>query len=598
MLVTLLSWMIISFCIWISGLACQRLIFCLWGYAVHKTTAIVVSGIVLATLYAQAMSLCLPLGKTTFLVFFAACVAWVLVDRRHVWAHACRARRLLCSTWRSRPVFLLLCLCILVYAACESARYPEGVDTYSYHAQTIRWAEEYGVVPGLGNLHTRLAYNSAFLCLQALFSFVWLTGISLHSMTGFLWLVFTAYAFFGFSFFQHSKHLLSDIFRVVFIVQMFCCSYTSAPATDFLPMCLIAYIFLVWSELDECGHKNPVAYGLLGLLGIFSICVKLSCAPLALFALKPAYDLVRAKRYGAFGLFCAFAAFLLAPFLVRNYILSGYLLYPFPSLDLFDVDWKIPKATLLYDYAVMLLWGRNWGWGDESALYATYSQSFVTWFPNWLKQSESLYGALAVLDIACIAAFFTVRKNRIYSFFLPMMASACFLFFLLTSPQVRFAEWYMFCLPILVGVFLAYDQMLALRQRCAPYLTYPAVRILCCVLLLGVMGWKTTWHYLRDKRMAAPFEIIWPQDYLPVDDPQYLERDGYKWYYSNGSGYRTLNGYYGFPGTISLDVLRHITLRGSTLAEGFRVRPDEIDIPYGFQSGPLSPEICAAIGIQ
>ena len=37
-------------------------------------------------------------------------------------------------------------------------------------------------------------------------------------------------------------------------------------------------------------------------------------------------------------------AFAIVPFFVRNVILSGWLVYPFTAVDLFDVDFKIPKG--------------------------------------------------------------------------------------------------------------------------------------------------------------------------------------------------------------------------------------------------------------
>lgn len=58
-------------------------------------------------------------------------------------------------------------------------------DSDLYHAQSIRWIEEYGVVPGLGNLHERFAYNSSFFALSALFSMKFLCGTSMHTMSGF-----------------------------------------------------------------------------------------------------------------------------------------------------------------------------------------------------------------------------------------------------------------------------------------------------------------------------------------------------------------------------------------------------------------------------
>ena len=64
------------------------------------------------------------------------------------------------------------------------------VDTGLYHAQAIRWIEEYGVVPGLGNLHSRFAYNSAAFPLCAVYSMRWLGGSlfpeGIHAVQGFL----------------------------------------------------------------------------------------------------------------------------------------------------------------------------------------------------------------------------------------------------------------------------------------------------------------------------------------------------------------------------------------------------------------------------
>lgn len=39
-----------------------------------------------------------------------------------------------------------------------------------YHAQAVRWYEEYGVVKGLGNLQWHFAYNSSYFAFAALFS--------------------------------------------------------------------------------------------------------------------------------------------------------------------------------------------------------------------------------------------------------------------------------------------------------------------------------------------------------------------------------------------------------------------------------------------
>ena len=43
----------------------------------------------------------------------------------------------------------------------------QHTDTGIYHAQAIRWYEEYGLVKGLGNLQQHFAYNSAYLAYAA-----------------------------------------------------------------------------------------------------------------------------------------------------------------------------------------------------------------------------------------------------------------------------------------------------------------------------------------------------------------------------------------------------------------------------------------------
>ncbi|MDR1863585.1 MAG: hypothetical protein LBQ67_06670, partial [Treponema sp.] len=62
-------------------------------------------------------------------------------------------------------LFLLGINCLFAY----SGIIPHvNYDTDLYHAQTIRWLNEYGTVPGLGNLHSRLGFNSSWHTFAAL----------------------------------------------------------------------------------------------------------------------------------------------------------------------------------------------------------------------------------------------------------------------------------------------------------------------------------------------------------------------------------------------------------------------------------------------
>ena len=78
---------------------------------------------------------------------------------------------------------LVLAISIILWCFCTSRGYMH-YDSDLYHAQSIRWIEEYGIVKGLGNIHVRFAYNSSFFALSALYSMKFLCGRSLHTVNG------------------------------------------------------------------------------------------------------------------------------------------------------------------------------------------------------------------------------------------------------------------------------------------------------------------------------------------------------------------------------------------------------------------------------
>ncbi|MBQ2608911.1 MAG: hypothetical protein II586_00960, partial [Butyrivibrio sp.] len=89
-------------------------------------------------------------------------------------------------SYKSRILYLVVFF-LMAYGTSNGIMH---YDSDLYHAQAIRWIEEYGVVKGLGNLHVRLAYNSAAFPLSALFSMKFLQlDRSYHVMAGFFALV-------------------------------------------------------------------------------------------------------------------------------------------------------------------------------------------------------------------------------------------------------------------------------------------------------------------------------------------------------------------------------------------------------------------------
>ena len=196
MVLVLFSWIVMGAASFIFGKAVVDGIWRKDQSCMGKPDIYMMAGLIFLNLYAQLFSVIYKVaGIACTILGLAGIIVTVVYGIRYL--REGRQRKLFPGVGSGnmpflRVVFLFLCLLSMVLWTTQD---PGQYDTGLYHAQAIRWIEEYGVVPGLGNLHMRLAYNSAFMCLQALFSLEWLVGQSLHSLNGFFCLCALFYAF-------------------------------------------------------------------------------------------------------------------------------------------------------------------------------------------------------------------------------------------------------------------------------------------------------------------------------------------------------------------------------------------------------------------
>ncbi len=318
-------------------------------------------------------------------------------------------------------LYILGGLCILV-TLLWTVLAPQHYDTALYHAQAVRWIEEYGVVPGLGNLHNRFAYNSAFMPLQALFSLRWLFDQSLHTLNGFLSCFLLIYAIATNNLIKRKKLLLSDFFKLAMIVYI-CINrkYISSLSSDILAMLLVIYIFAKWSELLEKHVKSDLPYAFYCMMAMWAATVKLSTATGVLLAIYPIMLMIKRKEYKRIIVHLGVGGGIAIPWLIRNVIISGYLLYPYSKLDLFNVDWKMLPSVLDFDKMEIVVWGRN---VKDVNLYQQYISE---WIGGWYREQSWFEQVLPM----CIVLAQIVEKKaaigRVICFLtlIPMLCIYC-----------------------------------------------------------------------------------------------------------------------------------------------------------------------------
>lgn len=164
MLTVLFSWVVICAASLLFGKAIVDSVYKNRLETMGRPDVYIVTGILFLNVYAQFFSLfykvagiaCTILGAAGMILFF------IWLYRRFYRKKDIRlfpgCAGVKPSPWRILAVVLCFLLTLL-----WTTQSPGQYDTGLYHAQAIRWVEEYGVVPGLGNCTCGLPIT-ALLC--------------------------------------------------------------------------------------------------------------------------------------------------------------------------------------------------------------------------------------------------------------------------------------------------------------------------------------------------------------------------------------------------------------------------------------------------
>lgn len=528
-------------------------------YRFKNADSILAMGLISATVYAQIWSLFYKVGILANIVLLILCALSFLYGRKQI-AHLIHVQRDKDSILKGIGLGIL----ILIWAYCTSRGYMH-YDSDLYHAQSIRWIEEYGIVKGLGNIHVRFAYNSSFFALSALYSMPYIFGQSVHSVNGLIALILSVEALRIVHAWKRKKLLLSDFARAAALFYLtLIYGDIMAPASDYAIMCTVFYIIIKWlNQLeDEQEADNVTPYALLCVAGVYAVSLKLTAGLILILVLKPAIMLIRQKRWKEIMLYLCMGIGVITPWLIRTVWISGYLLYPFPALDIFSVDWKIPAQAAALDAAEIKTWGR----GLNNA--ALVNMPMTEWFPQWFQTMLPKLGKLFIIAdiisiilgfIMFIIALFRRKADKIKDIGLVWLAiAASYLFWQLSAPLLRYGYAYILLLIALTGGMMW--TAICIKIKLAD--TVILDRILCILLLmLGfVKLWSLGGYIVTQSNL--PYYVA-QQNYGSYELDTY-EVNGVTFYYPV-SGDRV--GYDAFP---AIPRKVEITFRGDTLKQGFR----------------------------
>lgn len=478
-----------------------------------------------------------------------------------------------------------------VLFAYFSSRGYEHYDTLLYHAQAIHYLEDYGTITGLGNVYFRYAYNSASFVLNALFSFSFLGGQSMHCISGlFVWFLWIGIVE-DWKISLRKKWMTSDLIRLgaIYYICMILTEIVS-PASDYPTMLLVFFIFLQFTLALE-REESVISLGKICVLACFAVTLKTSAAPIVLLTLYPAVLLLQKKDGRKIAAFLLLGLGIVVPYLLRGYLLSGYLLYPSDFMGALSPSWQMNRQILSMDAAEISAWGKGIEYETD------WNMSFLQWFPIWLsRQKTALEKLLTLLGMGCCLPMGILSAAKVLGkkkelgrsvSFVTMIVS--FLFWLFMAPLPRYGWCYLFLLPILLGgVLLEKLQEISFLQKNAIKKdvsgqekntiqgtdtngagSFSVISAVCVVALILLGLWKgaaVVKMFLGTKEL--PYYVR-QQDYSAVnmrEATQTTKSGEVIRFYEPENG---LFGYYDFPAVKSVE---DFVFRGDSIKQGFEAK--------------------------
>ena len=206
----------------------------------------------------------------------------------------------------------------------------------------------------------------------------------------------------------------------------------------------------------------PSIFIITGLI-VFAFTIKISIAPLFLIPLLMVLFYRKSIKLNNLIKLFIWGSLILTPWMIRNVIISGYIIYPSTSTAV-PVDWKMPESLVRDDEHRIRAWGFYERGSANEVMEKPFLDRIKFWFFNLtINQKMMVVVSLFSPIVLTIILLFSFLKNELKfskDIFISILGFfAGFLFWIFVSPNLRFGYVY---LLFLFGICLAAGINLAL----------------------------------------------------------------------------------------------------------------------------------------
>jgi len=425
-------------------------------------------GLSVAISFLQIYSIFYKINYFPLFLLMIASLLYVFIERHRIFR---RIRTFWFDVINKKNILpISLSVLLVIFLSYSASKNVVWYDTNLYHLNAVRWLADYGVVPGLANLHIRLGFNSGFFLLGALVDTWIFTSSSSHIALSLLLFVLTLqwiYIIFKKEEFSYQKIFVLITFPYLLMKSW---SIEAASLSTDLSMTIIFFALNTYL-LDDIDEKSLIIITLAALAFIFKMNALFLLPFSLLFLLKEVKSINSNKIQYIFS-FLFLPASLLLGYIARNSLLSGWLIFPFKYGNL-GFRWSVPKENVFKIINIIKGWGRSPGAGYEWTLNTDWWGWFIPWMEKHQLGLELTLLFVSVVSIIVVVGLKKIIKKQSDSskYFIPVfMSLASIILFIYSAPLMRFGQpFFWSLLGVSVGPIIIW---LVNKNKLALYLLY------------------------------------------------------------------------------------------------------------------------------
>ena len=353
------------------------------------------------------------------------------------------------------PLLSVVGLLVIVSWCLLAMQAPSMFDSGLYHFGSIRWLNEYAIVPGLGNLHWRLALNQSYFGFLALLNIAPYWGHG-YAAGGLFLLVLTAFTLLEVALKQ------SVLWRWIFGGLLF--SYLcllSGPLANPMPdtamalLQVVIFVFLYYSLSLQAQIQANIQTALavnvplhrLQIVLVF-LCLTIVTTKLSSVGFAAAsFAIVSVSMFRSTSRQFLYAPLLKVSGLVglftlvhvgRSYLLSGTPFFPSPFGGIWSLTWAVPFGVASNESELIYAWAKQPGISLVSDVPAGFG-----WVGAWVLALPQTIKYLFVASTLLVALALILRRmstdsrlGKAWPLGISIIVALVFWFF--TAPDPRF----------------------------------------------------------------------------------------------------------------------------------------------------------------